>query len=245
MTKRALIVIGILMLIPIIVIMVAAARFKNSNRVVAEYGGNIDIIEYDGMTLRRVNSEFENKFRFGEFLGKVGNSLTGAPFYRVADDDTGSYYAIAEGGKKILYTKTGKLVDGVRNENSVVTKLIFDDFYIVEEDPENISAIVNLSGKRVSVDMSKYKSFDYYNLYLAFDYSAIVTEYFGRLYYLADREDWIYVTPEALEAAEEEYGDEISESVYLADLISDKELEKLLDSYFAAPEVESSASESE
>lgn len=244
MTKRALIVIAILMLIPIIVIMIAASRFKDSNIVVAEYDGNIDIIEYDGMKLHRVKSEFEYKFRFGEYLGKVGNSLTGAPLYLVADDDTGSYYAIAEGGKKILYTKTGRLINGVRHSESVATRLIFDDFYIVEEDVDKISAIVDLSGKKVSADMSKYDSFKYYDIYLAFDSSAIITEYFGRLYYLTERGDWLYVSPDALAAAEEEYGDDISDCVYLAELISDKALEELLDSYFAAPTEESAAEES-
>lgn len=245
MTKRALIVIAILMLIPIIVIMFAASRFKDNNRVVAEYGGNVDIIEYDGMTLHRVKSEFEYKFRFGDYLGKVGNSLTGAPLYTVADDKTGSYYAIAEGGKRILYTKTGELVDGVRNSESIATRLIFDDFYVVEEDAENIAAIVGLSGKKVSADMSKYASFDYYDVYLAFDASAIVTEYFGSLFYLTEREDWLFVTPEAIEAAEEEYGDDISECVYVAELITEKELEDLLDSYFAAPEAPDSSTEIE
>lgn len=245
MTKKALIVIAILILIPIIVILFAAARFKDSNSVVAEYGGNVDIIEYDGMELHRVKGEFEYKFRFGEYLGKVGSSLTGAPLYRVADDETESYYAIAEGGRKILYTESGDLVDGVRKSDSVTTCLIFDDFRIVEEDAEDIAAIENLSGKKVSADMSKYASFEYYDIYLAFDSSAIVTEYFGRLFYLTERGDWLYVSPDALDAAEEEYGDDISECVYIAVLISDKELEELLDSYFAAPADESSAGETE
>lgn len=241
MTKRALIVIAVIILIPIIVIMHSVSRFKDSNNVVAEYGGNIDIIEYDGMTLYRVKSEFEYKFRFGEYLGKIGNSLTGAPFYLVADDETEGYYAIAEGEKKILYTRTGKLIDGVRTSDSVATRLIFDDFYIVEEDVDKISAIVDLSGKTVSADMSKYDSFKYYDIYLAFDSSAVITEYFGRLFYLTERGDWLYVSPEALESAEEEYGDDISECVYLADLISDKALKEQLNSYFAAPADESSA----
>ncbi len=232
MTKKALIVIAILILIPIIIMLNAVSKFNKANTVVAEYGGNVDIIEYEGIELHRVKSEFEYRFRFGEYLGKVGDSLTGAPFYRVADDETGSYYAIAEGGKKFLYTESGELADGVRKNESVTTRVIFDDFLIVEEDAENIALIEGLSGKKVSVDMSQYASYDTYDLFFALDHSAIVTEYFGKLIYLTEREDWIFVSPEELDAAVEEYGDDPEEYVYIALLISDDDLEELLTSYF-------------
>jgi hypothetical protein len=80
--------------------------------------------------------------------------------------------------------------------------------------------------------MSKFPEFKYYDLYLAFDSSAIVTEHFGRLIYLAERESWILVSPEDLKLAVEEYGDEIDETVYLATLISDEEVSDLINSYF-------------
>ncbi len=231
MTKRALIVIAIIVLVPIITVMAALVGFKGDNGVVAAYGDSIDIIEYDGMTLRRVGGEYT--FRFGEYLGKVGDGFTGAPLYRVADDGSGSYYAIAEGAERVLYTKTGELIDGVRETKSYVTRVIFDDYLIEEKDMNDIALIMAADGKKVSVDMAKYKSFRYYDLYLSFDGSAIVTEYFGRLLYLVERETWIYVTPEEREAVEKEYGDKIPKSVYIGDVIEDGELSELLDSYFA------------
>ena len=232
MTKRALAVIAILMILPIVVALYAVEKYKENNQVVAEYCGGLDIIEYDGVKLRRVEGAEEYRFRLGEYLGKVGNSLTGAPLYRLLDDETGSYFAIVEGKSRILYTKSGKLVDGVKGEDSIATLLVFDDFLVVEKYVDIIEKITGASGKRVSVDMSKFPEFKYYDLYLAFDSSAIVTEYFGRLIYLAERESWILISPEDLELAVEEYGDEIDETVYLATLISDEEVSDLINSYF-------------
>jgi hypothetical protein len=231
MTKRALIVIAILILIPIIVVAVAISKFKDKNVVVAEYGGNIDVIEYDSLTLRRVPGDDEYNFRFGEYLGKVGDPLTGASLYRVADDKTEKYYAIADGTKRILYTRSGKLADGVRKDNSDITRVVFDNYFIEETDKEKIALITNPSGKRVSLDMSEYKSFAYYDLYLSFDGSAILTEYYGRLFYLTERELWLFVTPEDRKIAEEEYGDEIEDTVFIALWVSGDELCELLDSY--------------
>ena len=232
MTKRALIVIALLMILPLVVANYAVGKFKDRNRVVAEYCGSVEVIEYEGIKLHRVEGSEEYYFRLGEYLGKVGDSVTGAPLYRVLDDETGSYYAIAEGKSRFLYTASGKLVDGVKNQYSIATRLIFDDFLIVEDETENIGKITGLDGKKVSVDMSKYPSFRYYDIRLAFDYSAIVTEQIGRLIYLTERESWIFVSTEDLALAEEEYGDEMDETVYRATLISDESLIKLLDSYF-------------
>ena len=232
MTKRALAVIAILMILPIVVALYAVEKYKENNQVVAEYCGGLDIIEYDGVKLRRVEGAEEYRFRLGEYLGKVGNALTGAPLYRLLDDETGSYFAIVEGKSRILYTKSGKLVDGVKGEDSIATLLVFDDFLVVEKYVDIIEKITGASGKRVSVDMSKFPEFKYYDLYLAFDLSAIVTEHFGRLIYLAERESWILISPEDLELAVEEYGDEIDETVYLATLISDEEVSDLINSYF-------------
>ncbi len=232
MTKRALAVIAILMILPIVVALYAVEKYKENNQVVAEYCGGLDIIEYDGVKLRRVEGAEEYRFRLGEYLGKVGNALTGAPLYRLLDDETGAYFAIVEGKSRILYTKSGKLVDGVKGEDSIATLLVFDDFLVVEKYVDIIEKITGVSGKRVSVDMSKFPEFKYYDLYLAFDLSAIVTEHFGRLIYLAERESWILISPEDLELAVEEYGDEIDETVYLATLISDEEVSDLINSYF-------------
>ena len=231
MTKRALIVIAILILIPIIVVAVGISKFKENNVVVADYSGSVDAIEYDSVTLRRVPGEDEYNFKFGEYLGKVGDSLTGAALYRVADDDTGKYFAIADGTKRILYTRSGKLVDGSRKDNSEITRIVFDNYLIEETDAENIALLGNMNGKKVSLDMSEYAAFKYYDLYLSFDGSAILTEHYGRIFYLMERDLWLFVTSEELDATLEEYGDEIEDSVYVAHLISDEELTALLDSY--------------
>jgi len=232
MTKRALIIIAILILIPIIVVVYGISKFKERNIVVAEYGGSIDIIEYDGMTLHKVHGEEDYNFRFGKFLGKVGNRLTGASLYLVAEDETGKYYAIADGTKRILYTESGELVDGSHTDNSQITRLVFDDYLVEEKDPENISKLIGAERKTVSVDMSEYSVFKYYDIYLSFDGSAVLTECAGRLIYLTELEKWLFLSPEAISAAEEEYGEKIEDSMFVAELVSDNDAVSLLESYF-------------
>ena len=242
MTKRALIVIAIVIILPVIVTLVAVDKYYKGNAVVAEYDGSIEVISYDGLKLYMVKSAEGYNFRFGEYLGKIGNAITGASLYRVKGDDTGSYYAIADGAKKILFTESGELIDGVRIENSRVTRVVFDDFLIEENNEEKIELIVSPSGNKVSVDMSNYQEgYKYYDLYLSFDSSAIVTEYFGRLIKLTEKDRWVYISPEACEAAKEEYGKNIAETVYVATLIDNDDLVNLLDSYFEKTSAESTS----
>ena len=234
MTKRALIVIAVIVLLPIIFVGYKLSGFMDGNRVVAEYGKNVDIIEYDGKTLYKVE-DVEYNFRFGEYLGKVGDSLTGAPLYLVADDDGGEYYAIADGKERILFTESGELVDGVRTPFSRVTRFVLDDYFVCEEDVHNINLLIGIQGRRVSVDLSEYKNgYRYYDVYLSFDGSAILTEYYGRYLYLIEKELWLFVTAEDIALAKEKYGDDLSETVYVADMLTDKEAKALLDSYFTA-----------
>lgn len=232
MTKRALIVIAVIVLIPILVVAYKLLGFKSGNKVVAEYGGSVDIIEYDGKTLYRVDG-VEYNFRFGEYLGKVGDSLTGAPLYLVADDSTGTYYAVARGRERVLFTESGELTDGTRTPFSRVTRLVLGNYVVVEENVHNINALTGIQGRRVSVDLSEYKNaYRYYDAYLSFDGSAIVTEHYGRFLYLTGKDIWLFVPIEDLEAAQEKYGTDLSETVYVADMLTDEEAHALLDSYF-------------
>ena len=234
MTRRALIVIAVIVLLPMLFVGYKLMGFNEENRVVAEYGNNVDIIEYDGKILYKV-SGVEYNFRFGEYLGKVGDSLTGAPLYLVADDASGKYYAIAEGKEKILYTESGELVDGVRTPFSRVTRFVLDDYLVEEENLHSINMLTGIQGRRVSVDLSDYKNkYKYYDVYLSFDESAILTEYYGRFVYLTEKELWLFVTSEDVATAEEKYGGDLSETVYVADMLTDEEAIELLNSYFSA-----------
>lgn len=234
MTKKALIVIAVIVLLPIVFVGYKLLGFKDGNQVVAQYGENVDIIEYDGKILHKVDG-VEYNFRFGKYLGKVGDSLTGAPLYLVADDDGGEYYAIADGKKKILFTESGELVDGVRTPFSRVTRFVLDDYLVCEEEVHNINALIGIHDRRVSIDLSDYaKKYRYYDVYLSFDGSAILTEYYGRFLYLIEKDIWLFVTASDVAAAEEEYGDELSETVYVAEMLAEGEARSLLDSYFKA-----------
>ena len=153
----------------------------------------------------------------------------------MADDASGKYYAIAEGKEKILYTESGELVDGVRTPFSRVTRFVLDDYLVKEENLHSINMLTGIQGRRVSVDLSDYKNkYKYYDVYLSFDESAILTEYYGRFVYLTEKEMWLFVTSEDVATAEEKYGGDLSETVYVADMLTDEEAIELLNSYFSA-----------
>ena len=246
MTKKALIVIAIAILLPIALTLWAVNDYYKKNNVVAEYGGSVEVIEYDGKTLYMVKSEEGYNFRFGDYLGKVGDSMTGASLYRVKDDKTSKYYAIAQGAKRILYTESGSLIDGVKSESSVVTRIVFDNFAIEEKDADDIALILSPIGNKVSVDMSNYADgYKYYDLYVSYDSSAIVTDHIGRLIQLTEKEKWIFISPDALDSAEEEYGKDIENTVYIATLIEKGDLYYLLESYFKPADTENTSSAEE
>lgn len=212
MTKRALIVIAVLLLLPIVVILIASVVNAVKNPVVAEYGGRIDVIEYNGMTLHAVPGEDEYKFRFGEYLGKVSDRRYGASFYRVKDDATGGYYAISDGNKHILYTSTGALLDGVYDFVTPVTRVIVDDYAVVVEKTTEVALFSGLEyNERTEFDFkpSDHVTEDEEKLYVMYDLnvcyggSAISTGNIGKLCYLTDEMTWVYLSNDVIKEANE------------------------------------------
>ncbi|MCQ2353694.1 MAG: hypothetical protein MJ102_01170 [Clostridia bacterium] len=212
MTKRALIVIAVLILLPLVVILIGLAVNAAKNPVVAEYGGRIDVIEYKGMTLHAIPGEDEYSFRFGEYLGKVGNSRYGASFYRVRDDSTGRYFAISDGEKNILYTETGKLIDGVYDFVTPVTRVIVDNYSAVVEDSIKVAAFADIEHNEkkeyelkpaAHVLKNGTSACEFYDLRVCYGGSAISTEKFGQLCYLKDEKMWVYLSEETIKNAKE------------------------------------------
>lgn len=239
MSKRALVVIAIIIALPLLVTLFAYCSYCADNPVVATYGGDVRIIIYEEEQYHAVDGEGEYMFRFGEYLGRINDRTFGASLYRVMDDESGEYLAIADGQKRILYTRSGELEDGVRSDESELTRVVLDNFAIIEENTENIAllSVLDKAVERVSIDMSAYvgedgeKLYEYYDVYFSFDGSAIVTEHNGRILHMTEKNKWYYVTNQALEEALSLYGESVTETTYSASPISDVSTIKLLMSY--------------
>ncbi len=106
------------------------------NPVVAEYDGNVAVIVYKGKTLYAVDGDDWYSFEFGEYLGRVSDRLYGANFYKVKNDLSGSYYAVANGTRRILYTESGELTDGTDTSYSNVSRIVVDGYRLSVEGTE-------------------------------------------------------------------------------------------------------------
>ncbi len=239
MTKRALIIIAIIVILPLLVTLFAYCDYCATNPVVAEYGGDVRVIVYEGVSYHAVDGDDEYMFRFGDYLGRVGDRTYGASLYRVKDDATGKYLAIANGTRRILYTESGELCDGIESEDSAVTRVVLDNFAIIEEDEEDISLICALNGltSRTVLEMADYvdddgtRTFEYFDVYFAYDGSAILTNQVGRIIHLTEKNKWLFVSHANVLDAEKEAGDDIEEASYVAFSVSDVSTVKLFMSY--------------
>jgi hypothetical protein len=241
MTKKALIIIGIIILIPILVTIFFYLDYCRDNPVVAQYDGDVTRIVYKGTTLIAVDSE-ENyyTFRYGEYLGKIGDRDFGASLYRVRDDKSGEYYAVADREKNLLYTESGVLADGVKGENSKVSRIVFDNYATVIDgaDAEKVhSALCGESASEFEFKPSRYldenekKLYKMYDLSVAYDGSAIVTDKIGKLYYLQTLKKWVFVPLDVYEEGVDEYGESSSKLVFASYMVDDAAADLIIKSY--------------
>ena len=212
MTKKTWIVLGIIFLIPLVIIAVTVSKYNKRNPVVAEYAERVDIISYNGMTLHAVPGEDGYSFRYGEYLGKVSDPLYGASLYRVRDDATGKYYALADGDRNVLYTESGKLIDGVYDFITPVTRIIIGNYRYVADDSDTVTMFTSLDYNERTpyefipsecVDDKGNRTYEEYLIRVCYGGSAICTGNIGRLIYLTDTKKWIYLSPDVIKEAEE------------------------------------------
>jgi hypothetical protein len=222
MSKRALIVIGALALLPIIITLCVYISYCADNPVVASYDGDVTRISYDGKTLIAVGMEEDYRFRYGEYLGKIGDRNFGPSLYRVLDDENGCYYAVADRDRNILYTESGELEDGMKTEGSTVTRLVFDSYSVIIEGSkaQSVSAAFMGDGaEKIEMKPSTYrdddgnKQYRVYDIWFSYDGSAVLTENAGKLFYLTEEKMWVFVPLEIYEEGVEEYGESSSKLV--------------------------------
>lgn len=233
MTKKAFFIICLLIIIPIALTAWLVVRYFNGNPVVAKFGGDVQTIMFRGRELHAVPGDDTYLFRFGTYLGKVGDKITGPSLYRVRDDKTGGYFAIADGERSVLFTMTGTLIDGLPTDAdgnpSTVTRVIVNDYYFYSEADVRISDFVDFehAGATVEFKPSEFVRkaeddeeedevlYTVYRIRYCFNGSAVSRRTSGRLFYFTETKSWIYVDEEKYAAAVAEYGEK-SEALVLA-----------------------------
>lgn len=223
MSKRALIVIGVIILLPIMFTLFFYISYCGDNPLVASYDGDVTRISYKDKILVAVDGEENYRFRYGEYLGKIGDRNFGPSLYRVRDDEGGCYYAVADRDKDLLYTESGLLEDGVKTGNSTVTRLVFDNYSVIIEAFEAQTVSNALSGadaEQIELKPAKYRDengkdqYRIYDIWLSYDGSAILTENVGKLFYLTEEKTWAFVPLETYEEGIEKYGESSSKLVF-------------------------------
>ncbi|MBP5173664.1 MAG: hypothetical protein ILP01_01830 [Clostridia bacterium] len=144
MTKRAAVIIALLLLLPAVAGAILYSKWKAKNPVVARYGDTVYEIVYDGDSYFRVDGSDELGFQLGDYLGKIGDRMTGAPVYCVKRDLTGEYLAVPGDGGVFLYTVSGRLADGEPSTPDRITALSFSRFSVFVDDPEEIVGLLAL-----------------------------------------------------------------------------------------------------
>ncbi|CDE03675.1 unknown [Anaerotruncus sp. CAG:390] len=230
MTKRALIIISVLVILPIVVTLVALASSSLRNHVVAEWCDDKVSITYKGETYHPVGKVGERLFGYGKYLGKIGSSTYGAPLYTVKDDTAGYLCYATDTDKLVLLSKTGEPLDGLpdgsapseiklgktrTSDESAISELRMLD---VITDPEKVTDRDDLpivfSTKKYKGKYIKYKIWDYWGD------SAVALDSGVRLFHMTETDNWYYVT--AKDAAQAEAEEDARYYTYTARPLKDK-----------------------
>ncbi len=218
MTKRAMIIISALIILPLIITAVAWSSARKQNRVVAQWDEDRVSVIYNGERYSPVGKVGERKFSTGEYLGKIGDSLFGAPLYRVKDDSAGYLCCAKDGKTLILFSKTGLPLDGIP-DGGVPGELIFNGERI--SDAESIALLRSLEALTdpakvtdrddMPTDFStkKYKGkYTMYKIWEVWGGSAVALDSGVRLFHMNETGNWYFVTiadAAKAEAKEAEY----------------------------------------
>ena len=214
MTKRAIIIVSALIILPIIVAAVAVSSVKIGNPVVAEWDDDRTGVIYNGEHYSPVGKVGERKFEIGEYLGRIADSFYGSPLYRVKGDSAGYLCYAMDGKKLILLSKTGLPLDGMP-DGGIPGELILgksriddpDDMALLRSlteitDPENVTDDEELP---IAFSTKKYKGkYTMYKIWEFWGGSAVALDSGVRLFHMSETDNWYFVTAEDAASAEAE-----------------------------------------
>ncbi len=246
MTKRAAAVILLLLIIPAVFAVRGYVKWKQENRHVAEYGESIDEIIVGVDTFKAVKNagdggaegkegEEEFMFELGEFVGKVGGSLTGAPLYRVKNDTKELYYAVVGERGPVLFSESGRLEDV--DPDGGITALSFNSFRYRTDDRGVIGALEAIAaskdspatfvpsdyatagekkaaGGAIGIDSPGIAGFRVFRVRTCLGGSAVATGSLGRIVLITGRNRWYFISDDSY-AREKELSESAKDSDYV------------------------------
>ncbi len=211
MTKRALIIISALILLPLILTGVAWSRARQQNPVVAKWADDRVGIIYLDEEYKPIGEVGDYSFTEGRYLGRIGDSLFGAPLYTVSGDKAGYLCYALDDSSMVLLSVTGELLDAVssdgpdeirlgatRTSNADDISMLYsldaltDPAQFTDEDDLPIS----FSTKKYRGKYFVYKIWEYYGS------SAIGIDSGARIFHMEESGNWYYVSAEDAASAE-------------------------------------------
>lgn len=212
MTKKALIIISALLVLPILVTLISLLGLKLRNPVVAEWDDDMIGITYKGEHYLPVGKVGERLFSHGKYLGRIGDSFYGSPLYLVADDSAGYLCCAYDEDLLILLSKTGlpledtstaglpnkiKLGKTITDDKDTITQLrSLDELTDPAQFTDDDDLPISLNTEKYKGKYTKYKIWEYR------ENAAIGLDSGVRLYHMDESGNWYYVTAEDAKAAE-------------------------------------------
>ncbi len=248
MSKKALIIIAIIILIPVLITIAAVSDWKRENEVVAEYGDNINTVIYGKLTLHEVPDNDSYMAEPGVFIGKVGDRLLGAGLYTLKYDTSGEIWALVTEKGTVIYTESGSLPAAAYAGESV-TRIFFDSFQNPVASKENVALLTeafSLSSSSVSWTPDKDEKTVSREIHYCYDGCAVSTVTVGTLIYFDKTGRWFYLPSEGKKSAEEEAAASgNTEAVYTVYRLESASVRRLLKSLFLSDNIETRNSVSE
>ena len=246
MTKRALIVICVLMLLPVAVVVKNYREWKGENETVASYGQSTDEIIYGSSLLKKVEGSEEYLFRKGSYLGKIGDRYFGSQLYTLMDDSDGDYYVMAGNDGLVLLSETGRMTDGIKGANSTVTRIIAGDYVMYTDDEEKIELFLSSDSyeKTVKFVPDDYSDGEYasFRIMYCYDASPVATGNAGFVVKLNEKNRWLWISAKAEEDASYDLEQGSTDTLtYRALQVGSPALMKMLDTIISGEETASEA----
>lgn len=212
MTKRALIIISILLILPIVITLISLIGLRLRNPVVAKWSEDAEGIIYKGESYLPVGEAGERLFAPGKYLGRIGDSHYGSPLYLVSGDRSGYLCYAYDGDTLILLSRTGKPLDGIPSggapsciklgktttddRETMALLLSLDELTDPAQFTDDDDLPIDLNTEKYKGKYTKYKIWEYWGE------TAIGLDSGARLYHMDESGNWYYVTAEDARAAE-------------------------------------------
>jgi len=214
MTKRAWIVIAIIICVPVLVTLHFFIRWRRDNPVVADWKGDTSVVAYRDLELHEVIGSSAYRFRTGKFIGKIADRLTGPSLFRIEGDAGLELYAVADSSGRRIYTAGAPIPDGAFSGEKVTGVFApsgsYSDDEVLCDDLAMILADRSAPYRFDPDDLAKVHQ---YEIYVCWDGSCVSANCPGVIAGPTERGRWYFIpaaeeVPEETENTSEESGEE-------------------------------------